>query len=175
MKRSLTTTSFILIVGAVAIACGGTSSPQPSGGVTSNASPASAGEASSSDPASGTPPAPTSGAAPAKPVTRALPAGGAKTCADTTCSDDTFCDLQTVTCVRAPCPAVPRCISGMHPCAVTTCITGNACESHDGEAVCIPIASACGRTTCETGMVCCNASCGICTPPDGACTQQACE
>lgn len=32
----------------------------------------------------------------------------------------------------------------------------------------------CGETTCGAGMVCCNASCGICTPPGGACTQQIC-
>ena len=33
----------------------------------------------------------------------------------------------------------------------------------------------CGKTTCATGMVCCNVSCGICAPPDGVCTQQFCE
>lgn len=32
----------------------------------------------------------------------------------------------------------------------------------------------CGSTTCGEGMVCCNESCGICTPPDGACIQIAC-
>ena len=34
---------------------------------------------------------------------------------------------------------------------------------------------ACGPTTCREGTVCCNASCGICTPPDGVCIQLACE
>ncbi len=33
----------------------------------------------------------------------------------------------------------------------------------------------CGDTTCASDEVCCNASCGICTPPDGACTQMACN
>jgi hypothetical protein len=33
----------------------------------------------------------------------------------------------------------------------------------------------CGSNTCATGEVCCNESCGICTPPDGACTMQLCE
>jgi hypothetical protein len=33
----------------------------------------------------------------------------------------------------------------------------------------------CGTATCKNGDVCCNASCGICTPPGGACTQQICE
>lgn len=32
----------------------------------------------------------------------------------------------------------------------------------------------CGPSACGNGEVCCNASCGICTPPDGVCTQQAC-
>jgi hypothetical protein len=32
----------------------------------------------------------------------------------------------------------------------------------------------CGRTTCAVGEICCNASCGICTPPDGFCTEQFC-
>ncbi|HEX6243163.1 MAG TPA: hypothetical protein VFZ61_19755 [Polyangiales bacterium] len=33
----------------------------------------------------------------------------------------------------------------------------------------------CGANTCGVGQVCCNASCGICTKPDGACVQLACE
>jgi hypothetical protein len=33
----------------------------------------------------------------------------------------------------------------------------------------------CGPKTCAAGQVCCNASCGICTPPDGVCTQQLCS
>ena len=32
----------------------------------------------------------------------------------------------------------------------------------------------CGPTTCARGQVCCNESCGICTPPGGFCTQQFC-
>lgn len=44
---------------------------------------------------------------------------------------------------------------------------GCGCQTTAGEA--------CGAVTCESGQVCCNASCGICTPPDGFCTQQVCE
>lgn len=33
----------------------------------------------------------------------------------------------------------------------------------------------CGPSTCAAGDVCCNESCGICTPPGGMCTQQFCE
>jgi len=34
--------------------------------------------------------------------------------------------------------------------------------------------SPCGNQICATGQVCCNASCGICTPPGYACIQIAC-
>jgi hypothetical protein len=33
----------------------------------------------------------------------------------------------------------------------------------------------CGDTTCGSGEVCCNPSCGICTEPGGVCTTQICE
>lgn len=33
----------------------------------------------------------------------------------------------------------------------------------------------CGDTTCGEGTVCCNASCGICTPPGRVCIQVACD
>lgn len=32
----------------------------------------------------------------------------------------------------------------------------------------------CGDRQCGGGQVCCNESCGICTPPGGVCTQQLC-
>jgi hypothetical protein len=38
-----------------------------------------------------------------------------------------------------------------------------------------PKGEPCGDTTCTDGMVCCNASCGICTQPGMMCTQQACN
>jgi eight-cysteine-cluster-containing protein len=38
-----------------------------------------------------------------------------------------------------------------------------------------PSGEPCGNTTCGEGLVCCNASCGICTKPDMACIQIACE
>ncbi|MFT3921667.1 MAG: hypothetical protein QM778_03955 [Myxococcales bacterium] len=38
-----------------------------------------------------------------------------------------------------------------------------------------PEGPACGKLNCAPGEVCCNASCSICTPPDGMCTQQICE
>merc|ERR1712187_1017149 len=33
----------------------------------------------------------------------------------------------------------------------------------------------CGPTVCAEGEVCCNESCGICTPPGGVCIDQFCE
>lgn len=33
----------------------------------------------------------------------------------------------------------------------------------------------CGDTICGKGTTCCNASCGICVPKGGVCTQQVCE
>ena len=37
-----------------------------------------------------------------------------------------------------------------------------------------PASQLCGMTTCNTGSVCCNPSCGICTAPGATCPQQAC-
>ena len=44
---------------------------------------------------------------------------------------------------------------------------GCGCEDIPGEV--------CGDIVCPDGELCCNASCGICTPPGGVCTQQACD
>jgi hypothetical protein len=33
----------------------------------------------------------------------------------------------------------------------------------------------CGKAICATGQVCCNASCGVCTPPGGGCTTIVCS
>jgi hypothetical protein len=87
--------------------------------------------------------------------------------------------------------------AGGAPCASTSsCAPGEVCTTEDGDckappgcgpglacpAVCYgncrpakeegPV---CGATRCAAGMVCCNPSCGICTPPNGACTQQICN
>lgn len=39
----------------------------------------------------------------------------------------------------------------------------------------LPTAVRCGPTTCAIGQVCCNSSCGVCTPPDGACLYVVCN
>ncbi|MBK7861149.1 MAG: hypothetical protein IPJ65_21565 [Archangiaceae bacterium] len=49
---------------------------------------------------------------------------------------------------------------------------GNGCDT----CACLPSTgpTKCGPNTCAAGQECCNDSCGICVPPGGACTQQAC-
>ncbi|KAK0654751.1 hypothetical protein B0T16DRAFT_395625 [Cercophora newfieldiana] len=60
-------------------------------------------------------------------------------------------------------------------CAVILCPTNHQCIVRNGKGTCVPIGgSVCGPTICAQGLVCCNASCGTCTKPGMACTQQAC-
>ena len=102
-------------------------------------------------------------------------------------------------------PEVCACVPQGASCSLIECVPGNVCvEFPDGTAGCIfpdpcsgfecpegsrctapadaPFCIAdeeqgptCGSTTCAGGTVCCNASCGICAPPDGVCTQQVCD
>ncbi|HKU43689.1 MAG TPA: protease complex subunit PrcB family protein [Polyangiales bacterium] len=72
-------------------------------------------------------------------------------------------------------PRVCGCVPEVNPCAATLCPTGTTCEVIDGDPVCLSNGSlACGKNTCAKGTTCCNASCGVCTPPGTFCTQQAC-
>jgi hypothetical protein len=50
--------------------------------------------------------------------------------------------------------------------------TAGASVRHEGEC---KAGEPCGSVVCEPGLECCNAGCGICVPPGGACTQEACE
>lgn len=52
-----------------------------------------------------------------------------------------------------------------------TCVP-NAAQAP--EVVPVSGATPCGDKFCAEGQVCCNASCGICTPPGGFCTMQVC-
>jgi hypothetical protein len=63
-----------------------------------------------------------------------------------------------------------------------TCVDNpnDGCDPKTGGADCggVCVTSAgetCGSTTCAKGTTCCNASCGVCVPPGGACTQQVCS
>jgi hypothetical protein len=55
------------------------------------------------------------------------------------------------------------------------CVPNQPCPKIACYVQCPPKVTPCGDTVCTGGDVCCNASCGICTPPDGACIQIACE
>lgn len=58
-----------------------------------------------------------------------------------------------------------------------TCVDDprDTCDPGAGGADCSGICVAmCGPTVCPPEQVCCNASCGICTPPGGACILIAC-
>lgn len=78
-------------------------------------------------------------------------------------------------------PYVCDCVPETYdPCIATLCPVGTTCVNEDGEGVCIAQdggagAQPCGDELCGPGLVCCNASCGICTEPGGVCIQLACE
>jgi hypothetical protein len=74
-------------------------------------------------------------------------------------------------------PNVCGCVKPVaDPCALIDCMPGSKCVVLDNEPKCISDGTwQCGKNVCGAGQVCCNASCGVCTPPDGVCTQQACE
>lgn len=73
-------------------------------------------------------------------------------------------------------PDVCGCVSNTNPCAAVLCPTQTECVVKGGQAQCVPIGGAqCGDATCNQGLVCCNASCGICTRPGEACIQIACD
>lgn len=81
------------------------------------------------------------------------------------------------------CP-IPACVRPDCPCGIgQTCKTRTSffdfngkkcpgCPVFDGCEG--PSPQTCGNQVCGEGLVCCNASCGVCTPPGGFCTQQAC-
>lgn len=49
------------------------------------------------------------------------------------------------------------------------------CEADGGKVVESCEQAACGHAICGRGTYCCNASCSICAPDGGFCTQQFCE
>jgi hypothetical protein len=51
-------------------------------------------------------------------------------------------------------------------------VSGSGAAGDDGPD---PVGEECGARTCGEGLVCCNASCGVCTKPGMFCTQQACD
>ena len=73
------------------------------------------------------------------------------------------------------CGCVPE-VPDENPCAVTLCPVGTTCVLELGQAWCVSDGTLeCGNSVCAEGNVCCNPSCGICTPPGGVCIQIACD
>ena len=69
-----------------------------------------------------------------------------------------------------PCPEGLQCIDD----------PSDDCDPNKGGAdcggICVPPkGDPCGKTVCGPGTTCCNASCGICTPPGRVCIQIACQ
>jgi hypothetical protein len=92
-------------------------------------------------------------------------------CATVRCAAGTHCKAkgQRAECVLDDQPVTT--------CASVLCIVGTVCEDAPSGPRCVtaPAGEPCGSTTCPSGQVCCNASCGICTPPGYSCIQLACQ
>ena len=61
---------------------------------------------------------------------------------------------------------VVDCLPGYYPYGPPGQCCQDQCRAGEGEV--------CGSTRCDPGLVCCNESCGICTPLGGVCTQEIC-
>ncbi len=100
-------------------------------------------------------------------------------CAKVRCAAGTHCEVTEIQCITTPCDPIVQCVSDdVYGCELIDCKPGFTCiEDAAGNGECVPENTGvqCGKNTCAQGDVCCNASCGICTPPDGACIQIACE
>jgi hypothetical protein len=56
-------------------------------------------------------------------------------------------------------------------CVAYTETCPSECEGSSSLSLSVP----CGMQLCDTGLVCCNASCGICAAPGKSCSQKVCE
>jgi hypothetical protein len=97
--------------------------------------------------------------------------GGAVGCASSeSCPDGQICSTEEGACDQPP--GCGRTGTGTGD-AFVACpaVCYGVCKAKDPTP---PTGQACGKTTCAAGEVCCNASCGICTPPNGGCILLAC-
>ena len=109
-------------------------------------------------------------------------------CADVDCGAGAHCEMVEVQCVAPPCDPIPNCVPDeeLQPsCDGVVCGAGLHCEMVQPTCAttapcypapqCVPDPGVpCGDVNCAPGLVCCNESCGICTPPGAFCTQQVC-
>ena len=120
-----------------------------------------------------------------------VPPGGVCTqqaCAPADAGTPTACGFNTCApgteCCNASCgicvPPGGACTQQLCACPPVVCTL--ACQygfqrGADGCEICAcaPPPPSCGSVTCAAGLTCCNASCGICTPPGGSCIQIACN
>ena len=81
------------------------------------------------------------------------------TCANVRCAAGTHCEMNTIMCIKAPCPSSgPRCVNDtvteqpVLTCATVNCISGTHCEMED-----VPRCVAdptCETVDCATGKRC---------------------
>jgi hypothetical protein len=88
----------------------------------------------------------------------------------TICGEGTLCHLPSGSCTEVCNP----CFCTVRGGTVVTSCPAAAAPAAPVEDIVIG-GGACGSTTCSPGTHCCNASCGICVPPGGVCTQQICN
>jgi hypothetical protein len=99
------------------------------------------------------------------------------------CTTDADCRLEANYCGGCSCLALatgesgPSCSDPVQCFAEPCSVSGNVASCVNGQcaATAAPAGEKCGDVTCASGQVCCNASCGICTPPGYSCIQLACQ
>lgn len=99
-----------------------------------------------------------------------------------------LCTLEGRVCSTGPCSQL-ECVSGSFRSVGGLCADAGWCECpppppgcvYDGSPcicdhlTCEGGGERCGRVTCSPGTVCCNATCGTCTPPGAGCAAIVCE
>lgn len=89
--------------------------------------------------------------------------------------DPAECSLIRFVCVEGTTYFADECGCGCQDACTTIALCVEGYVWDEATCACVPEpGEPCGPVTCAAGEVCCNASCGICTPPGYFCTQQAC-